>query len=386
MTIAIIKPIKVRVGNLAGLRGVLNYIKADFKTKDGALVFGKDCIPKKAFEQMAITKKAFHKETGRQYAHFVQSFYRYDDLTPQQAVEIGQKFMARYERFKDFQICAAVHTNGSQLHIHYVLNSVSHVDGHKWQSSREDLKQMRSLNDELCREYGLQVYEKQCGGYRPYGEHMAKNSWKQQLAKDIIQCIRGSNNLADFKLLLENRGVDCDIGRKSILFTVQAGTYGLGEERKCSNSRLMSYGNFTGENILQSIQFNSFVLDTAWQDFPLVSEILSALGAIDHPDNPSAYEAIFLARMQPEDFKGKTKLQIEQMLAERKFQELLATQTKAIQEKIAAEQTQSAMLHSSIAGLFDQFEQWLIEQQSCKHNELLFYLGDEITDEEELEL
>lgn len=72
---AIVKPIKVREGNLAGLRGVLNYIKADFKTKDGALVFGKDCIHEKAFEQMLITKKAFHKDTGRQFAYFVQRFF-----------------------------------------------------------------------------------------------------------------------------------------------------------------------------------------------------------------------------------------------------------------------------------------------------------------------
>lgn len=35
---AIVKPIKVRVGNLAGLRAVLDYIKDDRKTQNGALV------------------------------------------------------------------------------------------------------------------------------------------------------------------------------------------------------------------------------------------------------------------------------------------------------------------------------------------------------------
>ncbi|MEG0050442.1 MAG: relaxase/mobilization nuclease domain-containing protein, partial [Clostridia bacterium] len=187
---AIVKPIKVRVGNLAGLRGVLEYIKADFKTQDGELVFGKDCLPEKAFEQMLITKKAFRKDSGRQYAHFVQSFYRYDDLTPEQAMEIGEKFMGRYDRFKDFQVCAAVHTNGPQLHIHYVVNTVSFLDGHKWQSSPEDLKQMRSISDDLCREYGLQVYEKQFSGHRSYGEYTAKHSWKRQLAEEVARCAK----------------------------------------------------------------------------------------------------------------------------------------------------------------------------------------------------
>lgn len=364
---AIIKPIKVRVGNLAGLRGVLDYIKADFKTQDGALVYGKDCIPEKAFEQMLITKKAFHKDTGRQYAHFVQSFYRYDDLTPEQALEIGQKFMKRYERFKDFQVCAAVHTNGPQLHIHYVVNTVSHVDGHKWQSSREDLKQMRSINDELCREYGLNVYEKPRRGHRSHGEYRAKQSWKEKLARDVAQCIKDSSNPADFKLLLWERGIDCDIGTKSILFTVQAGTYGLAEEHKCSNWKLRSYGDFTSENMLQSIQYNKFVMDEAWHDFSLVSEVLGLLGAANHPDDPSIYERTFLANLCPEDFKGKTKLEIEQMLSERKHQELIAIQTREIRERIAEEQAQSALLHSSIAGLMEEFSRWLWEQEN-KHN------------------
>ncbi len=361
---AIVKPIKVRAGNLAGLRGVLNYIKADFKTKDGTLVFGKDCIPEKVFEQMLITKKAFHKDTGRQYAHFVQSFYRYDNLTPEQALEIGQKFMERYEHFKDFQICAAVHTNGPQLHIHYVVNTVSHVDGRKWQSSPEDLKQMRSISDDLCREYGLNVYEKPHKGHRSYGEYKANHSWKQQLAEDVARCVQASSNTADFKLLLSECGIDCDIGKKkSLLFTVQAGTYGLEEERKCSNWKLMSYGDFTSENIMQSIVFNDFVIDAAWHDFPLVSEVLAALGASNNPDDPQIYERTFLANLCPEDFKGKTKLQIEQMLAERKYQELIAAQTKAILERIAGEQAQAAILHRSIAGLIEEFIHWQQQKQ-----------------------
>ncbi|MEG0654614.1 MAG: relaxase/mobilization nuclease domain-containing protein [Hydrogenoanaerobacterium sp.] len=380
---AIVNPIKVRVGNLAGFRGVLDYIKADFKTQDGELVFGEDCLPEKAFEQMLITKKAFRKDSGRQYAHFVQSFYRYDDLTPEQAMEIGQKFMERYERFKDFQVCAAVHTNGPQLHIHYVVNTVSFVDGHKWQSSPEDLKQMRSISDDLCREYGLQVYEKQFSGHRSYGEYTAKHSWKKQLAEEAARCIQASGNPADFKLLLEDCGVGCDIGKTAILFTVQAGTHGLTEERKCSNKKLMSYGDFSSENILQSINFNGFVLDEAWHDFPLVSEVLGLLGAIDHPDDPGIYERTFLNRMNPEDFKGKTKLQIEQMLTERKHQALIAMQTREIRERIAAEQAQNSILHSSIAGLFEQFEEWLWEKKRQEKQEQNMVTKEAENDEED---
>lgn len=42
----------------------------------------------------------------------VQSFHRDDPLTPEQVMEIGQKFLKQYEHFKDFEVCAAVHING----------------------------------------------------------------------------------------------------------------------------------------------------------------------------------------------------------------------------------------------------------------------------------
>lgn len=80
---AIVKPIKVRVGNLAGLRAVLDYIKDVHKTQNGALVYCTDMLKGKEYQQMIITKRAFHKDTGRQYAHFVQSFDPRDNVSPE---------------------------------------------------------------------------------------------------------------------------------------------------------------------------------------------------------------------------------------------------------------------------------------------------------------
>lgn len=108
---AIVKPIKVRVGNLAGLRAVLDYIKDDHKTQYGALVYCKDLLKGKEYQQMIITKRAFHKDTGRQYAHFVQSFDPRDNVTPELAYKIGQEFIRRYEHFHSVQVVMAVHTN-----------------------------------------------------------------------------------------------------------------------------------------------------------------------------------------------------------------------------------------------------------------------------------
>ena len=212
---AIFKLIKVRIGNLSGLRAVLDYIKDDRKTQNGVLVYCKDLLMGKEYQQMVITKRAFHKDTGRQYAHFVQSFDPRDNVTPELAYKIGQEFIKRYEHFQGFQVMMAVHTNEPHMHIHYIVNSVSHENGCKWQSSPEDLKRMRSLSDELCLEYGLSVIEHGRKRHRSYGEYSQIASWKWQLAQDIANNLALSHSRANFIHHMANLGLDADVGKKA---------------------------------------------------------------------------------------------------------------------------------------------------------------------------
>jgi hypothetical protein len=74
MPMAIVKPIKVRIGNLGGLKAVIDYIKDADKTENSTLVYAKDCLSSKEFQSMHNVKRMFGKTTGRQYAHFIQSF------------------------------------------------------------------------------------------------------------------------------------------------------------------------------------------------------------------------------------------------------------------------------------------------------------------------
>ena len=140
---AIVKPIKVRAGSTYGLKSVLEYIANPAKTMDKLLVYGKDCMKENAFHQMMLTKSVYNQTTGRQYAHFVQSFSIQDKLIPEQAFEIGRQYIERLEQFKDYQVLMAVHTNEEHLHIHYVINSVNSKTGQKWQSTPQDIMKMR---------------------------------------------------------------------------------------------------------------------------------------------------------------------------------------------------------------------------------------------------
>lgn len=356
---AIVKPIKVRVGNLAGLRAVLDYIKDDHKTQYGALVYCKDLLKGKEYQQMVITKRAFHKDTGRQYAHFVQSFDPRDNVTPDLAYKIGQEFIKRYEHFKGFQVVMAVHTNEQHMHIHYIINSVSHENGSKWQSSPEDLKRMRSLSDELCLEHGLSVIEHGRKGHRSYGEYSQTASWKRQLAQDIANNLALSHSRADFIHGMANIGIDADVGQKSILFTIPSGVYGLQSERKCSNWKLMSYGDFTTENMRNTWNCNAGLARIGGSDMQLSQEVLLELGQLHCPNTPNRYQDMYLRDIP---FDSMTKQEIEIALSRKALDSMLEKARQA-HEKAQAESQQAGLLLATIAATLTEVLRWQEEQQ-----------------------
>ena len=316
---------------------------------------------------MVIAKRAFRKDTGRQYAHFVQSFDPKDPVSPSLAYEIGQQFIRRYEKWNDFQIVMAVHTNEPQMNIHYIVNSVSHKDGRKWQSSPEDLKRMRELSDALCREHGLSVIEKGRAGHKSYGEHTHAASWKQQLAKDIAAHLALSHSRADFLHRMDALGIEVDVGKKSILFTVPSGVYGLKEPGKCSNFKLLSYGDFSTENIRATWQCNRQLADIGRSDMQLLQEVLLDLGRLHFPEEPDRYQNMYFHDV---DFDGLTKQEIEIALA-RKALDALLEQARKVNERAAAEARQAGLLLSSVASIFEEVLHWQ-EQQETPYMDFTF--------------
>ena len=365
MTIAIVKPIKVRTGNLAGLRAVIAYIKADVKTQNGELVYCKDMLKGKELEQMLITKNIHHKSTGRQYAHFIQSFDVDDPVTPQMAFEIGQEFLKRNEKFNDFQVVFGVHTNEKHMHIHYVINSVSTEKGEKWQCSPKDLEHMRSISDELCKEHGLSVIENRGNFNTKYGEYKAHKSWKQQLAIDIANSVKESFTTLDFYHNLQVKGIDCSFGDKNIMFKVCEGYCGLKGERLCSNYKLMPYGDFCRDNILNSINYNEFNLQDGLSDVNFLQGFLLELGRLDFPEDPYTHERSYLNDLE---FKGRSKLEIEGMIAAEKAKQRNEEITKLLQDRQKQNAISSQMLATSLGGLCEEFAYWKQKQEYERYN------------------
>lgn len=148
---AIIKVAKSR----SSIAGGINYITKESKTEEN-LIATKDCNPHTAIEEMKMTKEQWHKEGGNQYKHYIQSFNPKDNVTPEQAHEIGKKFM-EHEKFKGHEIVMATHKDKNHIHNHFIVNSVNHETGAKFHEKKQELQMLKDYSNSLSKEYGLSI-------------------------------------------------------------------------------------------------------------------------------------------------------------------------------------------------------------------------------------
>ena len=83
----------------------------------------------------------------------------YYEVTPEQAQQIGMEF-ARKMWGKRFQVVVTTHLNTKHLHCHFVINSVSFVDGKRLKDKEKSWYYFRHIADEICLEHKLSIVEK----------------------------------------------------------------------------------------------------------------------------------------------------------------------------------------------------------------------------------
>lgn len=92
-------------------------------------------------------KKAYHKEEGRQIKHLIISFDKSEHVNNFRALNLGY-LIAQYFQNK-YQIVFAVHENQPNIHIHFIINTVSFVDGLKYNEGPYDLDNLRKFIEEM---------------------------------------------------------------------------------------------------------------------------------------------------------------------------------------------------------------------------------------------
>ncbi len=180
-------------------------------------VSGIHCTPTTARSEMMAVKKRYGKDEGIMAFHGYQSFAP-GECTPAMAHEIGVRLAEELWGGR-FQVLVATHLDKAHhLHNHFVVNSVSFADGKRYHRSNQDYRDMRSVSDCLCREYGLSVIENpQKGLAKPYGQWKAEQEGKPTyhsiVREDVDDAIARARTEKQFFFFLKEKGYSIKFGK-----------------------------------------------------------------------------------------------------------------------------------------------------------------------------
>ena len=176
----------------------IDYAVNGDKTEQKLYVSGINCIPNTAFNEIKNVKRQFFKTTGIQGFHGVQSFV-VGEVTAEQAHEIGLKLAEELWGDK-FQVIVSTHLNTDNIHNHFVLNSVSFLDGKRFCNTKKDYALMRKTSDRLCEEYGLHVLKQE----DKYTKYATSSLYKELMQDAIDYAIANAKDYEQFIQILKD--------------------------------------------------------------------------------------------------------------------------------------------------------------------------------------
>lgn len=198
------------------LNRAIEYIIDSEKTAEKSLVSSYGCGVGTADIQMQMTAKKGSGRGNRIAYHLIQSFSPDDNITPEQANQIGMEFAQKVLKGK-FEFIVATHVDKGHIHNHVIFNATNYYDYKKYHYGIGECDRIRVISDNLCRENGLSVIEKQ-RGVRGRGKYEYQKSKEGKSCKDnaraiIDRAIEKAKSFNEFKKLIEKES-NCTLKRR----------------------------------------------------------------------------------------------------------------------------------------------------------------------------
>lgn len=142
---AIIKIVNEKYYSSTSIKNLINYATDYDKTYGliGAIGTNPYDIDKMISQMMAVKNAYGKREDCRQARHIVVSFEENESVDPEAAYTIAYD-IARFYTGK-YQVCFGVHLNTDNIHIHFIQNTVSYVDGKLFSGSCFELSQFKTF-------------------------------------------------------------------------------------------------------------------------------------------------------------------------------------------------------------------------------------------------
>ena len=210
---------KTKTTKLTSLEEAVDYALNRDKTESVCFKTGLRCLCETAFSDMKENVQRWHKTSGVQGYHLVQSFAE-GEVTPELAHQIGVE-LADQMLGGRYQTVVTTHLNTRHIHNHIVWCAVALDNGRKYHSNaRSYYTEVRAKSDALCRQYGLSVIEtpESERGKRQYAKWQAEANgqptWRTAIRMDVDEAIALALTWRQFLAILEQKGYEIRMGRK----------------------------------------------------------------------------------------------------------------------------------------------------------------------------
>ena len=189
------------------LYAAIRYVENDNKTDQTMFVSGINCSKHNAYNEMIAVKRRFG-ERGKNIAYHGYQSFAAGEVTSDEAHAIGME-TARQMWGARYQVVVTTHLNTDNIHNHFVINSVSFVDGRKFRNGIGDRLELRKISDAICAARNKSVIQSH-KFYSNKKEYWIRNSGKLThrdiLRRDVDEAIANSGSFKEIEYCMKNLG------------------------------------------------------------------------------------------------------------------------------------------------------------------------------------
>ena len=193
------------------LYAAIRYVENDDKTDQTMFVSGINCSKHNAYNEMIAVKRRFG-ERGKNIAYHGYQSFATGEVTPDEAHSIGME-TARQMWGARYQVVVTTHLNTDNIHNHFVINSVSFVDGRKFRNGIGDRLELRKISDAICAAKNKSVIQSH-KFYSNKKEYWIRNSGKlthrDMLRRDVDEALSKCCTFKDMEYYLKCLGYRFD--------------------------------------------------------------------------------------------------------------------------------------------------------------------------------
>lgn len=265
MAVTKIHAIKTTLGK------AVNYITNPEKTEYSQLVSGYNCSPDSAELEFAMTAQLASKshnagtktKNPNLAYHLIQSFSPNDNVTPEQAHELGKQLANRFLEGK-YEYVISTHADKNHIHNHIIINATSWLTLTKLQTKPfKTAARIRAISDQLCIANDLSVIGepgKLGYSYKEWYERRNKGSWKAELRKRLNFILARATSYDQFLAMCRELDVAVDDQGKHIKYRLRD----LNQDRWTRGNKLADTEHYTLDGVKDLITENAQIRKILW--------------------------------------------------------------------------------------------------------------------------